>query len=396
MNQRMLWRLDGLAHGDEVPALAHPLRVHLAHAELTCVLVQIGPRQQAYLALRGCAGCSGGRCEPACPRDLLARALTARMPALHFTAVAGGLATRPYSRSALVVPGREARVLDGQLLRHWPEARLVLSWRMVRGTLMAGAELSVSADGPAPAQQLQASGWQAPRLPRLSGGGRLPVPSPPQRVARWPGEPALLLPAADPESPDHLPPPQDKGGPARQHDPPNTRAIAERLVSQLGPLMAVDPEADDALFRRWSGGQIERASGAEGADRADGAHEIAVLDPPEPPSIWPTGPGRMRPADVAFLIEQLRTSPVVLAGSEPGVTRRRIAQLLPDELAEYSRQLMLWLHQAAVLCAPPVGGEPFRNPRPLVDAPDEAIAAQLAAAPVPSPQDARVAMQRER
>jgi hypothetical protein len=115
---------------------------------------------------------------------------------------------------------------------------------------------------------------------------------------------------------------------------------------------------------------------------------------PQESSLWPAGPGRMRPADVGFLIEQIRTSPIVQTGNEPGITRRRVAQLLPDDLSEYSRQLVYWLHLAGLLTPPAVPEEPFRNPRLMIELPDEALAGQLAATPVPTPEEARAAMQR--
>jgi hypothetical protein len=390
---KTLWRLDGpsAATLNEPARLAEALRVHLAHHDLVAVLVQIGERQQLYLSLTGCAGCTLGRCEPGCPRDLLGRALSRCFPVCRMWPVPGGLATRAYQRPVLALPGAEAQPLTGSLLHAWPEARLVVHWRAGRQQLQVGAQLAISVASPEPHAQLAALGWRTQQslLPQRATP---PIPAGVPVLGSWPDAPYLPLPAsrATPLS-------AHQGAALPEQSPPDgelERLLAARLCEHLAPLIVVDEEADARAFRQETA--THSAVKAVNADHelSDPIEtEVAVLEPEEI-SIWPAGPGRMRPADVAFLIEQIRSSPIVQTGDEPGVTRRRIAQLLPEDLAEYSRQLIYWLDQAGALVAPAVPTEPFRNPRCLHDASDEVLAAQLAATPIPPPELARAAMQR--
>src|SRR5262245_54717436 len=112
---RMLWRLEGAIPEAlrDPERLADGLRLHLAHAGLITVLMQIGERQQAYVVLAGCAGCAYGRCEPGCYVDLLRRLLQACFTSCDLHPVRDGLAQRPYERAILIVPSKDARPLDG-------------------------------------------------------------------------------------------------------------------------------------------------------------------------------------------------------------------------------------------------------------------------------------------
>jgi hypothetical protein len=100
---RSLWRLDGATTATlaEPIRLVQGLRLHLEHTELTTVLMQLGDQQQAYIGVAGCEGCTHGRCTPGCYVELLRRLLRACFDASTLSAVAGGLATRPYRRVAL-------------------------------------------------------------------------------------------------------------------------------------------------------------------------------------------------------------------------------------------------------------------------------------------------------
>ncbi|NTV65694.1 MAG: hypothetical protein HGA65_19475, partial [Oscillochloris sp.] len=161
---RQLWRLDG-ALPPHPAVLTDGLRLHLAHAPLTTVLVQIGDRRQSYVALAGCAGCTYDRCAPGCRVELLRRLLQQIAPAVCLHRVARGLATRPYTRVVLATPGSRPQPLDAALLAAWPEARLILTWRSARGRLAVGALLAVGADGPSPAVVLRGRGWRTWPMP---------------------------------------------------------------------------------------------------------------------------------------------------------------------------------------------------------------------------------------
>lgn len=394
-----LWRLDGAAkHTFQNPArLATSLRVHLAHHDVIAVLMQLGGRQQLYLSLAGCPGCALGRCEAGCPRDLLGRALSRCFPGARMHAVPGGLASRPYRRLVCATPGRQPIPFDGAWLHNWPEARLVVHWR--RGAqLRVGAQLSVPADGPPPQALMLEAGWQPAQTFPFHRPGIPPIPAGVAAAGAWPDEPWLPLPVTSASdeclhgSDDDLSKHDSEAREARS-------ALATRLSARLTPLLEPNPEADRQFFRRWASlpGLTDVALFENGSELniAESPAEIEVaVQEPEESSIWPAGPGRMRPADVAYLMEQIRTSPIVQTGSEPGITRRRVAQLLPDDLSEYSRQLVYWLHLAGVLAAPTAPDEPFRNPRGLLELPDEALAAQLAATAIPTSEMARAAMQR--
>ena len=194
---RSLWRLDGatatpLAQPDR---LEQGLRLHLQHAELTAVLMRIGDQQQAYVALRGCAGCVQGRCVPGCYVELLRRLLRAcDAGTLH--AVAGGLAKRLYRRVALAWPTAKAEPLDCLSLAPWPEVRACVHWRGTQRQVACAALLAVGADGPEPSEVLRAVGWRVWTLPASIGTklANSPIPSSLPLPRAWPHAPALLWP----------------------------------------------------------------------------------------------------------------------------------------------------------------------------------------------------------
>lgn len=375
--------------------LTASLQVHLAHCDLIAVLMQLGGRQQLYLSLIGCPGCTLGRCEPGCPRDLLSRALSRSLPGSRMHQIPGGLATRPYKQFALATPGATAQPLHGDLLTNWPEARLTVYWRSGKEPAV-GVLLATHEEGPAPATVLVEAGWQPVRQLPFLRAKMPPIATTLAVTGAWHGPLWLPLPLSQ----DGLSGDDADGSLLRpEASLQATLALAERLSARLAPLLEVDPEADQQFFRLWATpwamSDPAAAEANEEVEEPAVAYEtqVAIAEPLES-SIWPAGPGRMRPADVGFFIEQIRTSPIVQTGSEPGVTRRRVAQLLPEDLSEYSRQLVYWLHVAGLLTPPAVPEEPFRNPRPLIELPDEGLAAQLAATPVPTPEQARAAMQR--
>lgn len=163
-----------------------------------------------------------------------------------------------------------------------------------------------------------------------------------------------------------------------------TTALAEQVATALAPLILVDPDADDVFIAQWL--DTPAAATAPQISAAPLLTDMETVDDPDE-SIWPHGPGTMRPVAVGALMEQLRTSPVITTGDTPGVSRKRLVLVLPDEQAEYARHLLVWLDRAGL------PAEPFRAPRPLVAVDDADMAARLAATPVPSSADARAATQ---
>src|SRR5687767_14022977 len=99
---RSLWALEHATSETLTGAgrLAEALRLHIEQAEdgLTCVLVQIGQRQRAYLLLTGCPGCQVGRCVPGCRVHLLSRSLRAGFASAGLRHVHDGLQPRRYTR----------------------------------------------------------------------------------------------------------------------------------------------------------------------------------------------------------------------------------------------------------------------------------------------------------
>lgn len=442
---QMLWCLEQIM-ADTIRDQAlwyEGLHRHLRHHGLSTVLVQHDTHQRAYLTLPACAGCASGRCEPGCYVELFRRLLRACSDgALRL--VPHGLTRMTYPQQALAWPTRDAAPLDSTLLQPWPTARLTQYWGREHGanSLSTLVVLAASERAPHPRHVLQARGWRAVALPAIATRRQWPLPGSLFRLLHpWPGEPYLLLPVSShstqttPAAPSAMAPtdsandqPEDDEplvrvsagpGPAGGSNTPGPNILegtqpagsvastttsspdlAQRLVTQLTPLLAEDPAADDAYLMAFSqtGAYGQRTTPTVPSINVATADErigTAVVEALEEQSLWPAGPGRMRAAEVGFLIEQIQTSPIV-QGSEPGVTRKRLVQLLPDDLGEYARQLMLWFDQAGILAAPAMPDEPFRNPRALITAIPEQLAERLAATPIPTPEAARAAMHRSK
>jgi hypothetical protein len=353
-----LWRLEGATTEflHDATGLAAGLRLHLAHAPLTSTLVQIGDVQRAYVALDGCGGCLRGRCEPGCRVELLRRLLRASLDGATLQAVLRGLAARLYTRVALAWPGRNAHPLAGDILAAWEEARLSIHWqRGPRATITASALLANGAGEGDPARVLAEHGWNAlplpPRLLSRIESGSLPL----LKVGRlWHHEPALLLPAAGGrvlEAPGHIAS-ADEG----IADTPATSPLAQALDR----ILALAREPAPA-----TGATTELA----GAGEADAAG-----------SPWPAGPGRMRPGEVATLVERLLSDPAIVAATPPGVTKGRLRGLVEPGLAE---PLLAWLDAAGVLAEPSRPELRWREPRPLREREPDAIADRLRRTPLP-------------
>lgn len=355
---RQLWRLcatEPQAPLTEPAELAAGLQLHVIHAALDSVVMRIGAQQQHYVVMHGCGGCTRGRCEPGCRVEMFRRLLLRHAPTLTLQHIAGGLATRPYTRAVVAFPTRKAQ-LHRALLAPWPEARLAVSWRRGKGQpFQASALLMVGAEGPSPSKLFREHGWQP--WPILSSVGlrwayapippALPVSRPSQRV------PTLLLPVERPT---------EKPEPAAV-----TRldGLDGQLTTWLQALLA-DP-------RRPQEEQVGPARDTT-------------------PSLWPAGPGTLAPAALGTLVAQLVTEPSFQSErkGQSGLSKGRLVKHagLSENAA---RALMVWFDRAGVLAPPEDGQSPWRAPRPFVLTDLEQIAAKLRDYPQPTGEEIRAA-----
>ena len=198
MTERTLWGLEGATDATLLQPdwLEQGVRLHIAHNELTTVLMQIGTQQQGYVGLEGCDGCGYGRCRPGCYVELLRRLLRVCFDGGALRAVAGGLARRPYQRVALAWPTAKTAPLTDLSLAPWSEARLIVQWRGTAEQIACAALLAVGGDGPEPAVALRRAGWRAWTLPKALGTKLANSPFPPRLpfARAWPHAPTLLWP----------------------------------------------------------------------------------------------------------------------------------------------------------------------------------------------------------
>lgn len=357
---RYLWRLKSI---DDKPlpsastALTEGLHLHVAHAAFESVLMKIGAEQQSYVAMRGCSSCVYARCEPGCHVDMFQRLLDRYSPGLTLRRIDGGLASRPYTRAVIAVPGREAQI-DSTLVHLWPEARLVVSWRAGKRTaVQVAALLLVGTEGPSPVTALREQGWRA--WPVLTALGRrwacAPVP-PTLPVARPHRQaPSLLLPTRRPLV---CPP-----SPTLSHD----SGLNTQLTTWLTSLLA-HPHLP--------------------------AEEAPIPPQDATPSPWPTGPGPLSSGVLGKLVEQLIAEPSFQSTrkGQSGLSKGRLANLKHAGLSEnIARTLMVWFDRAGVLVPPEDGQNPWRAPRPFALTDLEQIAAKLRETPLPTGEEIRAA-----
>lgn len=361
-----LWRLDAAATTE---SLTTDLRAYLAHATLTTILVRIGDRTRAYLALDGCAGCVIGRCLPGCRTDLLRRALTAQGGGT-LTLVRDGLARRTYTRAVLACPLRDAQPLDAALLAAWPEARLTLAWRGGQGSrVMVGALLLTGAAGDAPTAALGARRWRAIALPThvLLRRYHLPIPPAPPLSVTWPGEPYLLTAGSD-------------------------------LTRTPGPTSATltdAPDAADDMLAEWLHlvcADPERVLREAQAVHAASPTSSAMAHPSD--DRWPAGPAGMPASVLAELVPQLLVEPSFQStrNGQSGITKGRLVGLRHNTISDATaRALMVWFDRAGLLAPPENGQGPWRGPRRFALTDLDAIATKLRATPLPRADEIRTA-----
>lgn len=271
------------------------LRRHLAVASLRAAVVQIGERQQAYIALDGCSGCAHGRCVEGCRVEALRRTLRAACgSSVALSLVKTGLSPRPYTRRYVLrpMPARSEDVapLSGAHLRAWPEARLTVAWNAAqKGVPSCAVTLHLGELGPEPSQELAALGWQAtsrpflvfPRRERpdphlgLELGTRLRPDSLFGTAAPWSRDPWLPMPAQGSDA---------RAAQAAQEETLAPAAVvtdrARYSVRAAAPLASaptpvklpqVAPAAGEAL-------QVASAAGGEDADEEDAINGASPVD----------------------------------------------------------------------------------------------------------------------
>jgi hypothetical protein len=205
MSARHLWRIANLPSqpAGQLDTLAAGLRTHLHFADLQTTLVQIGGRQQAYVALGGCAGCVHGRCVLGCRTELLRRLIQGTLgPQVQLQIVRKGLVRRPYREAWLLCPMPSAEPLDGDALRGLPEARLTLDWshHPFFPEQLTGAGLLLSSVETKLKAWFRACGWHAlpVRQARLADWLASYHTRSLHLRGPWEREPHLLLPVSKP------------------------------------------------------------------------------------------------------------------------------------------------------------------------------------------------------
>lgn len=194
--ERLLWRLHNISPAPHSPERFEAgLRLHLEHADLLTVLVQIDEVQQAYVSAAGCAGCPRGRHAPGCHVELLRRLLTATFETVELLLVPLGLAHRSYTQVVYARPSKKSTPFDGGDLATWDQARIILHWRRGPQGLSTAAILAAG-DGPDLAAFVQERGWTARPLSAGLGLRIANNPSPASVWFRgaWSGAPFLLTP----------------------------------------------------------------------------------------------------------------------------------------------------------------------------------------------------------
>ena len=130
---------------------------------------------------------------------------------------------------------------------------------------------------------------------------------------------------------------------------------------------------------------------AEEASAAPEADEAGLADAAH--TRWPHGPGALDPRAMDEVMMLVLTHPTVTLGMEAGLTKKRLARVLPEEWRQYVAPLVVWFDRAGILAPPPNADEPWSTPRPLALTDPDAVATRLHATTVPTMLEARLALQ---
>ncbi len=321
------------------PLLTNELQRSLLDARLNSYLLKSGPRQQAYVALAACPGCSAGRCRPGCRVELLRRWLPFELGSRVHLRPVHTFSRRPYRRALLLRAGPQAAALTSQLLAAWPEARLSLAWQpRERDGFPLQVLLHTGSSSAAGDEVLLAHGWTVEPVEVTAHLEQQPA-------TRWVAEPFLLVPAL----PDEV-------------RPATSQVDAEELQQRHARLSAI----------------------LAGTFAVSRPVPTQTIEPVDPVALWPAGPGSggnaMHAADVEALVSKLCASDETGA---TGIKRRRLLPLLAERHKEHAAALCCWLDQAGVLADPVDPAQPWVQPRPLTICEPVSIAQRLGATPLP-------------
>ena len=111
---------------------------------------------------------------------------------------------------------------------------------------------------------------------------------------------------------------------------------------------------------------------------------------------WPDGPGngkgRLSAEELgAFFTKLLAPGSSYHSAQEPGISRKRMALLIPDNLSEHGRTILVWLDVAGLLVPPAHPDHPWARPRRLTTEDLAEIAARLALVSFPTGSDLVIA-----
>lgn len=167
----ILWRIVGDGAAPTSERWQQGLTLHLCFQSLTTILVRRDHQTRHYLALAGCPACRPDGCDRVCHRALFEQLVRTALPGAALIPVARLAPLADECRHVVAVPHRaDSQLLDAAFLAQWPAGRLVTTWSQLQARpqpITVGAQLTVSADGPAPARALRAAGWRVAPLASL-------------------------------------------------------------------------------------------------------------------------------------------------------------------------------------------------------------------------------------
>jgi hypothetical protein len=105
--------------------------------------------------------------------------------------------------------------------------------------------------------------------------------------------------------------------------------------------------------------------------------------PPPQRADWPGWPGVADAGELEQIMERILHATTLWAAHPPGLTRGRLAQVLPDPFKARATVLLRWFDAAGILVEPRDEALRWREPRPLATMDRTLIAARLSDVPAP-------------
>ena len=159
----LLWRIEGASATPDRDGWQQGIALHLQFQPLTIIRIRRDGLSRRYLALEGCPHCRPDGCDHSCPRALFAQLVRTTLPGIMLAPVTRIVPHTSETRRLAARPTHHAQPLDTAMLAPWEAGRLITTWSRLRAApqpITVGALLAVSADGPDPADVLQAAGWR--------------------------------------------------------------------------------------------------------------------------------------------------------------------------------------------------------------------------------------------